>query len=182
MDKLLSQPHAEVYLNQNRMKYWVNKKLNKYCFMLFARDLSISWVEEHRYWRWSYQKETNSDVLIDVVELLKVCWLEMNVKFNVKKLSLGTLYGVMFVFKLTDEAYGWGCPVNFGFTLPNGDKVERKENLMTQPRGVWIEIPVGEFTTSSEIVGELHICCHQYDELNWKGGLIVKGVAIIPKN
>ncbi|KAK6285020.1 hypothetical protein POUND7_003972 [Theobroma cacao] len=163
-------------------KYWVDKKLNKYFFMLFARDLLISWVEDQRYWHWSYQKETNSDVLIDVAELLAVCWLEMRVKFNVKKLSPKTLYGVVFVFKLTNEAYGWDIPVNFGFTLPNGYKVELKETLMTKPKGVWIEIPVGEFTTSSEIVGELDIYCHQYDVLTWKGGLIIKGVSILPKN
>ncbi|XP_021298093.1 uncharacterized protein LOC110427047 isoform X2 [Herrania umbratica] len=182
MDKLLSQPHAEVYLNQNRMKYWVDKKVNKYCFMLFARDLSITWAEEHRYWRWSYQRETNSDVLIDVIQLLNVCWLEMHVKFNVKKLSPKTLYEAVFMFKLMDEAYGWDTPVNLGFTLPNGCKVERKEILMTKPTGVWIEILVGEFTTSFEIVGEIDIYCHQYDELTWKRGLIVKGVAILPKN
>ncbi|XP_017978420.1 PREDICTED: uncharacterized protein LOC108662474 isoform X2 [Theobroma cacao] len=182
MDKLLSQPHAEVYLNQNRMKYWVDKKLSKYCFMLFARDLSICWAENHLYWRWSYQRETNSDVLIDVVELLDVWWLEMHVKFNVKKLSPKTLYGLVFVLMLAKEACGWEHPVNVGFTLPNGYKVECKEILMTKPTGVWIEIPVGEFTTSFEIAGELDIYCHQYDELIRKRGLIVKGVAILPKN
>ncbi|XP_021298090.1 uncharacterized protein LOC110427046 isoform X2 [Herrania umbratica] len=182
MDKLLFEPHAEVYLNQNREKYWVDKKLNKYCFMLFARDFSITWAEDHRYWRWSYQRETNSDVLIDVAELLDVCWLEMHVSINVKRLSPKTLYGVVFVFKLTDKAYGWNIPVNFGFTLPNGHKVEHKEVLMTKPRGVWTEIHIGEFTTSSEIVGELDIYCHEYDVLFWKRGLIVKGVAILPKN
>ncbi|KAK6267530.1 hypothetical protein QUC31_011690 [Theobroma cacao] len=182
MDKLLSQPHAEVYLNQNRMKYWVDKKLNKYCFMLFARNLIITWSEDHRYWHWSYQRETNSDVLINVVELLDVCWLEMHVKFNVKKLSPKTLYGLVFVLMLTKEAYGWEHLVNFGFTLPNGYKVEHKESLKSKPRGEWIEIIVGEFTTSSEIVGELDIYCHEYDVLFWKRGLIVKGVAILPKN
>ncbi|XP_017978219.1 PREDICTED: uncharacterized protein LOC108662397 [Theobroma cacao] len=182
MDKLLSYSHAEVYLNQNRKKYWVDKKLNKYCFMLFARDFSILWAEDHRYWRWLYQRETNSDVLIDVAELLDVCWLEMHVMFNVKKLSPKTLYGLVFVLMLTKEARGWEHPMNFGFILPNGYKVERKEPLKSKPRGVWIEIPIGEFTTSSAIVGEVDIYCHQYYTSNWKRGLIVKGVTILPKN
>ncbi|WRX26208.1 DC1 - like 10 [Theobroma cacao] len=182
MDKLLSYSHAEVYLNQNRKKYWVDKKLNKYCFMLFARDFSILWAEDHRYWRWSYQREINSDVLIDVAELLDVCWLEMHVMFNVKKLSPKTLYGLVFVLMLTKEARGWEHPMNFGFILPNGYKVERKEPLKSKPRGVWIDIPIGEFTTSSAIVGEVDIYCHQYYTSNWKRGLIVKGVTILPKN
>ncbi|KAK6268413.1 hypothetical protein QUC31_012573 [Theobroma cacao] len=182
VDKLLSQLHAGVYLNQKRKKYWVDKKSNKNCFMLFARDLSITWAEDYRYWHWSNQKETNSDVFIDVAELLQVCWLEIHVKFDVAKLSPGTLYGVAFVFMLRDEAFGWEFPVNFRVTLPNGYKVEHKVNLMTKPKEVWIEIPIGEFTTSSQSVGEIDIYCHQYEIGNWKGGLIVKGVSILPKN
>ncbi|XP_021294754.1 lectin-like [Herrania umbratica] len=182
MDKLLSQLHAGVYLNQKRKKYWVDKKSNKNCFMLFARDLSITWAEDHRYWHWTNQKEINSDVFIDVAELLQVCWLEIHVKFDVAKLSPGTLYRVVFVFMLRDEAFGWEFPVNFRLTLPNRFKVEHKEILMTKPKGVWIEIPVGEFTTSSESVGEIDIYCHEYDIGNWKSGLIVKGVSILPKH
>ncbi|XWS16036.1 hypothetical protein CRYUN_Cryun34aG0051600 [Craigia yunnanensis] len=182
MDKLLSQLHAGVFLNQKRKKYWVDKKLNKNSFMLFARDLSITWAENDRYWHWSYQKETTSDVSVDVAELLQVSWLEVCGKFDVAKLSPGTLYGVVVMVMLRDEAFGWEVPVNFRLTLPNGQKTERTENLMTKPRGKWIEIPMGEFTTSSQNVGELEIYFHEYDAGIWKGGLVVKGVSIQPKN
>ncbi|XVF40047.1 hypothetical protein PTKIN_Ptkin01aG0081100 [Pterospermum kingtungense] len=155
-DKLLSQLHAGVFLNQKRKKYWVDNKSNKNCFML----------EVYHY----------------VAELLKVCWLELQAKFDAAKLSPGTLYGVTFVVMLRDEAFGWEVPVNFRLTLPNGEKVERKEILMNKPTGKWIEIPVGEFTTSPENVGELEIYIYEYDTGAWKRGLIVKGVAIQPKN
>ncbi|XVE51679.1 hypothetical protein DITRI_Ditri02bG0060900 [Diplodiscus trichospermus] len=181
MDKLLSELHAGVFLNQKREKYWVDKK-NKNCFMLFARSLSITWAQDKRYWRWSYQKETTSDVSIDVAEVLQVCWLEVGGKFDVSKLSPGTPYGVVVVVMLRDDAFGWEVPVNFRLTLPNGQKVERKEQLMNKPKGKWIEIPVGEFTTSSENVGKIEIYFHEYDAGVWRGGLVVKGVSIQPKN
>ncbi|XVF87047.1 hypothetical protein PTKIN_Ptkin18bG0089300 [Pterospermum kingtungense] len=186
MDKLLSQLYSGVFLNQKRKKYWVDKKLNKNCFMLFARDLSITWGEDQRYWHWSYQKET-SDVSIDVAELLQVCWLEVAGKFDVAKLSPGTLYGVgvMVMLKDEDEAFGWEVPVNLRLTLPNGQKIERKETLVTKPRGKWIEIPLGEFktaATSCQNVGEIEIYIHECDTGMWKGGLVIKGVSIQPKN
>ncbi|XVF87085.1 hypothetical protein PTKIN_Ptkin18bG0092100 [Pterospermum kingtungense] len=188
MDNLLSQLYSGVFLNQKRKKYWVDKKLNKNCFMLFARDLSITWGEDQRYWRWSYQKET-SDVSIHVAELLQVCWLEVAGKFDVAKLSPGTLYGVGVMVMLKDEdedeAFGWEVPVNLRLTLPNGQKIERKETLVTKPRGKWIEIPVGEFktaATSCQNVGEIEIYIHEYDAGMWKGGLVIKGVSIRLKN
>ncbi|OMO65794.1 Phloem protein 2-like protein [Corchorus olitorius] len=182
MDNLVSQLHAGVFLNQKRKKYWVDKKLNKNCFMLFARELSITWGGDYRYWHWCYQKDTTSDEYIEVAELLQVCWLEVHTKFDIAKLSPGTLYQVVAMVMLRDEAYGWEDPVNFRLTLPNGHKVERKETLMNKPKGLWIEIPVGEFTTSSGNSGELDIYFHEYTAGTWKGGLILKGVAILPKN
>lgn len=38
-------------------KYWVDKNSNN-CFMVYARDLSICWVEDLRYWKWTSMKET----------------------------------------------------------------------------------------------------------------------------
>lgn len=126
-----------------------------------------------------------SDVSVHVAELLEVCWLEVAGKFDVWKLSPGTLYGVAVMVMLRDEAFGWDVAVNLRLTLPNGQKIERKETLESKPRRKWVEIPVGEFTTTcsaSQNVGEIEIYIHEYDAGMWKGGLIIKGVSIQPKN
>ncbi|KAE8709068.1 Protein PHLOEM PROTEIN 2-LIKE A1 [Hibiscus syriacus] len=112
MDKVLPQLHSGVFLNQKRKKYWVDKN-NKNCLMLFARDLSITWAEDNRFWHWSHQTESASDVVTEVAELVQVCWLELVGKFHVSKLSPGTMYQVVFIVMLRDEAYGWEVPVNF---------------------------------------------------------------------
>lgn len=129
----------------------------------------------------NHQFSYDSDVTVDVAELLDVCWLEIYGKFNTKMLSPGILYEVVFVIKLKDPAYGWGLPVNVSLVLPNGYKQERKENLQTKPREQWIEVPVGEFITSPENVGEIQFGMHEYDGGEWKRGLVIKGIAIRPK-
>jgi len=37
-------------------KYWVEKKSNSNCFVLYARALSITWAENQNYWKWEQQK------------------------------------------------------------------------------------------------------------------------------
>ena len=77
VDKLYDQLSTGVFLNQKRkvklisislivplffyflkiiaislQKYWVEKKCYRNCFMLFAKDLSITWGGDARYWKW----------------------------------------------------------------------------------------------------------------------------------
>ncbi|KAE8655602.1 hypothetical protein F3Y22_tig00117022pilonHSYRG00068 [Hibiscus syriacus] len=47
-----------------------------------------------------------------IAELVRVCWVELVGKFNVSKLSPGTMYQVVFIVMLREEAYGWEVPVN----------------------------------------------------------------------
>uniref|UniRef100_A0A6N2MJS1 Uncharacterized protein n=1 Tax=Salix viminalis TaxID=40686 RepID=A0A6N2MJS1_SALVM len=181
VDKLYDQLSTGVFLNQKRKKYWVEKKFYSNCFMLFAKDLSITWGGDTRYWKWRSLCETGGDVSVDVAELLNVCWLEIYGKFNTKMLSPGILYEVVFVVKLKDPAYGWGVPVNVSLVLPNGYKHEHKEKLQTKPRERWIEVRVYEFITSPENVGEIQIGMTEYDGGEWKRGLVIKGISIRPK-
>ncbi|KAJ0082921.1 hypothetical protein Patl1_11877 [Pistacia atlantica] len=161
-------------------KYWVNKESGSNCFMLFARDLSVIWGDDQRYWKWTSLKET-SDVFVDVAELLNVCWLEIKVRFETTKLTPRALYKVVFVIMLKEVAYGWDAPVNLRLLLPNGIKIEHKENLKMKPRNQWIEIPVGEFRTLPERAGEMEISMYEIEDLNWKKGLVIKGIVITAK-
>ncbi|KAK8546846.1 hypothetical protein V6N13_093885 [Hibiscus sabdariffa] len=179
MDKLFSQLHSGVFLNRNRKKYWVDKN-NKNCFILFARDLSINWIKDNNYWRWTYQKEINSDVSIEIAELVDVCWLELIGKLHVSKLSPGTLYQVVFIAMLREYACVWSRPLKFKLTLPNGQEIEHEETLKNKPMEIWIEIPTLVFQAPFENGGEMQINIREVDG-SWKSGLVVKGIAILPK-
>ncbi|XP_059436630.1 protein PHLOEM PROTEIN 2-LIKE A1 [Corylus avellana] len=166
----------------NSPEDWVDKKSNNNCFFLYAKNLKITWADsagDNGYWRWSKIEET-SNTMVDAAELLHVCWLEVHGKFETRQLSPGTTYEVAFVIMLKDPACGWEVPVNVRLVLPDGNKQERKENLMKRPRGEWIEIPVGEFVV--EEAGYIEFSMYEYEGGKWKGGLVIKGVAIRPKN
>ncbi|KAI3664886.1 hypothetical protein L6452_43497 [Arctium lappa] len=170
---------AGVFLNKNRQKYWVDKRSYGNCLLVFARDLSITWGDDARYWHWPCVKET-SEVSVDVAEILNVCWLEVHGKFDMAKLTPGLKYEVVFVVMLKDPAYGWEVPINIRLVLPDGNKQERKENLTEKPRSNWFEIMVGEFTVNKE--GCVEFSLYEYEGGAWKRGLLVKGAAIRPKN
>uniref|UniRef100_A0A7N0ZZS2 Uncharacterized protein n=1 Tax=Kalanchoe fedtschenkoi TaxID=63787 RepID=A0A7N0ZZS2_KALFE len=178
---MYQQLRAGVFLNNKRKKYWVDQAGNN-CFIVYARDLSITWSEDGRYWQWLSQKDMSSEELVDVVKLENVCWLEVHGKFEMSKLSPNVVYEVAFIVKIVAEsAYGWEVPVNFRLRLPNGSKQESKINLMEKPRGQWIKVPAGEFETSSELKGEIEYSLYEYEDGKWKRGLMIMGVSIQPK-
>ncbi|KAJ8763743.1 hypothetical protein K2173_003525 [Erythroxylum novogranatense] len=183
LDKLYDQLLTGVSLKQKRKKYWIEKKSNSNCFMLLARYLSITWSENNLYWKWSSLKETSTDTAVDVAELLNVCWLEVHANFNMAYLSPGVVYEVLFVIMMRDTSSGWDVPVNVRLTFPNGIKQEHQENFKTQPRGLWMEIPVGEVvSTPDNNAGQMEIYMYEYKDGKWKTGLVIKGVIIRPIN
>ncbi|XP_004505320.1 protein PHLOEM PROTEIN 2-LIKE A1-like [Cicer arietinum] len=179
-EKLCDQLYAGVFLDHKTKKYWVEKKCNANCFMLYARALSITWGENQIYWKWIQQKDASGSVT-EVAELKSVCWLEVHGKFDTRKLSPGILYQVSFVIMLKDPAEGWELPVNVRLVLPGGKNQLHKESLIDKLRARWIEIPVGEFVASEKDVGDAEVSMYEYEGGMWKRGLIIKGVAIKPK-
>ncbi|MED6136664.1 hypothetical protein PIB30_057973 [Stylosanthes scabra] len=178
--KLLDQLYSGVFLDHNTKKYWIEKKSNSNCFMLYARALSITWAENQHYWKWVAQKES-SGTIIEAAELKRVCWLEVHGKFDIRNLSPGTLYEVSFIVMLKDPAQGWEVPVNVRLALPVGKKQQHKESLIEKLRMQWVEIPVGEFVASETDGGEMEVSLYEYEGGMWKQGLVIKGVAIKPK-
>ncbi|CAK8577374.1 unnamed protein product [Lathyrus sativus] len=179
-EKMFDQLQAGVFLHSKTKKYWVEKKSNANCFMLYARGLSITWGENPLYWKWIQQKDA-SDGVNEVAELKRVCWLEVHGKFDTRKLSPGILYQVSFCVMLKDPAQGWELPINVRLVLPGGKKQQYKVNLMEMLRGRWIEVPVGEFIASEKDGGEMEISMFEYEGGMWKQGLVIKGIAIKPK-
>ncbi|TKY45306.1 PHLOEM PROTEIN 2 A1 [Spatholobus suberectus] len=180
--KLLDQLYAGVFLDHKTKKYWVEKRSNSNCFMLYARALSITWAENPHYWKWVQQKEA-SGTMTELAQLKRVCWLEVHGKFDTRKLSPGILYQVSFIVMLKDWADdGWEIPINVRLVLPGGQKQEHKENLMEKSKESWIHIPVGEFVASEKDVGEMEFSMYEYEAGMWKTGLVIQGVAIKPKN
>uniref|UniRef100_A0A7N2MW20 Phloem protein 2 n=1 Tax=Quercus lobata TaxID=97700 RepID=A0A7N2MW20_QUELO len=120
---------------------------------------------------------------IEVAELSKVCWLNIEGTIQTIYLSPGTVYEVVFVVKMKDEGI---CNMrNFSVTLtiifPRSKSLTRSANLKEKPLGNWIEILVGEFTMLPENVGDISFKLGEYSS-DWKKGFVVKCATIRPKN
>ena len=126
---------------------------------------------------WLYSGE-----VIEMAELLGVCWLNIEGKIRTIDLSPGTEYEVVFVVKMNNEyqEYEWKNSVNLTIILPSSKPPIRSENLSGKPIGIWIDVKVGEFRMTPENVGEITFKLSEYSS-EWKGGLVLKCAIIRPK-
>ncbi|KAL6627393.1 hypothetical protein ACP70R_031119 [Stipagrostis hirtigluma subsp. patula] len=177
---LEDQVYTGIYLAGKTKKYWVHEKTRCNCFMLFPRGLSITWSEDPRFWSWHHLKET-SDTEIEAVSLQAVCWLEIHGKLELSHLTPGVAYEVVFEVMLTEPTFGWNMPVNLRLKFPDGTVQQQKVKLQEQPRGTWLPLKVGEVKAQPGQKGEMEISIFEYDGGQWKKGLLIKGIKIIPK-
>ncbi|KAF3638030.1 hypothetical protein T459_04966 [Capsicum annuum] len=184
-DRLYEQLYNGVHLKQNKQKYWIDRTNKANCFMLYAEDLSITWGKDNRYWNWVDIKETSDENFI-AAELKSVCWLEVCGSFDTAALTPETLYEVVFVVKIKENADGLES-ITVRLIIPNKSSNELTVNLMNvTEREKWIEVPVGEFFTSNEFKRkkkreEIEIFLYETEKLDCKQGLVIKGIVIRPK-
>lgn len=172
-----------IFLAGKTKKYWVDERTRHNCFMLLPGGLAVTWSEDPRYWTWHALKEGSDGEAekIEAVMLQNVCWLEVHGKLELSHLTPGVTYEVVFEVMLKDPAYGWSVPVNLQLKLPDGTVQQRKENLLEKPREKWLQLKVGEVKPQMGQNGEVGISMFEYDGGEWKRGLLIKGIKIIPK-
>ncbi|KAK9152417.1 hypothetical protein Syun_010726 [Stephania yunnanensis] len=174
--------HNGVFLDQNKMKVQVDKCTGYVSVMLYARNLSITWGDDKRYWTWTFMPEPNHPgSLIEVAELLSVCWLEAKGEFDASLLMSGLTYEVVFTVKLKCDGYGWDDhPVTL--KLEEGNRItECKEKLNNKPKDQWIELNAGTFLNCGCETGMVKFSLFETVGGQWKKGLVIKGVTIRPK-
>ncbi|PHT62480.1 hypothetical protein T459_33697 [Capsicum annuum] len=82
----------------------IDRATSKKCYMLSARELSITWSTNPLYWCW--KPLLHSSRFPEGVELIMVCWLEIKGKINTRMLSPRTTYGAYLIVNLADRAFG----------------------------------------------------------------------------
>ncbi|XP_039155755.1 uncharacterized protein PHLOEM PROTEIN 2-LIKE A4-like [Eucalyptus grandis] len=183
IEELCNRIYGGVFMNPNKLKFWVDQDLEKHCFLLLAQELSLTWIDNEQYWGWIDQKEKcfSGEVDIPAAELLEVCWLSIWGKFKTIMLSPKTPYEVAFVVKMNENSRGWHAPVNLSLTLPDGTTQGRIENLEEKQKGGWIDILAGTFMTNPKNVGEISFSFSETGG-HWKSGILIKGVVLRPKD
>ncbi|KAK7397151.1 hypothetical protein VNO78_18318 [Psophocarpus tetragonolobus] len=174
----------------NKM-FWIEKRRGKICYMLSARQLSITWGNSPLYWSW---KPTQGSRFDEAAELRTICWLEIKGSINSGMLSPKTLYGAYLKVKITDRAYGLdSLPSEVSVEVGNHKSLGTiyihspcKRNgyaschcLYKREDEEWSEIELGSFYTHSN--EDVRMCLKEVKGVHLKAGLIVEGVEIRPK-
>ncbi|KAL1223949.1 Protein PHLOEM PROTEIN 2-LIKE A5 [Cardamine amara subsp. amara] len=181
----------EVYLPNNmgtpgpsyEFKFLVTRpKCN--VFMINARELSITWSENSEHWTWlALPKQNQNETVVEIAYLRKASWLQVAGKFDTRHLSPRTTYEVVFVVGVVHTKFRWDKPVKLKLAMPNSceEPQERSVKMGHYISNQWVDIPVGEFTTSMNNVGEISFEMYEHECQLWKSGLFVKSVIIRPK-
>ncbi|KAF8017328.1 hypothetical protein BT93_H2498 [Corymbia citriodora subsp. variegata] len=186
VEELCNRIYKGVLLKDKKQKYkqkfWVDDRFEKNCFLLLARKLSITWIDDKQYWKWINEAEEcfNGKEDLLAAKLKEVCWLKISGTFRTIKLSPKTTYEVAFMVKMSENSSGWHAPVNLNLSLPDGTVLGRIENL-DEKQKEWKPIHVGTFVTTPKNVGKISFSLSETGG-HWKSGLIVKGVVLRPKD
>ncbi|KAL5975729.1 hypothetical protein ACLOJK_020055 [Asimina triloba] len=150
-------------------------------YVIPATSLSIIWGRDPRYWRIPSEGSDSK------VELLQVCWLEVNASTECQKVKAGK-YKMSFVVSLKADAFGWG-----------GSPVYMMARVGKQPFR-WKSADLGSrdpdpskiFRIPDELVFEVTEKQREENEKltfglyeiwrgRWKGGLVIHEIILSPE-
>ncbi|KAG8363865.1 hypothetical protein BUALT_Bualt19G0067000 [Buddleja alternifolia] len=186
---------APLLIDGGKKTFSIDKRTNNKCYMLSARELSITWASNSLYWCW---KRLLHSRFSEAAELIMVCWLEIHGKINTKLLSPNTTYGVYLVIQLADRAFGLGdlpseVSVEVGNQKTRGtiyvkhgvqglNVLRKREEPIVSIRGDgWLEVELGDFYNDGS-EKEVKTWFREVKGEHLKGGLIVEGIEIRPKH
>ncbi|WOG85473.1 hypothetical protein DCAR_0104662 [Daucus carota subsp. sativus] len=157
--------------------------VQSFAAVICAKELSIVWGSDCRYWKWVSKKYPISPQPLEVAELITVCWLQIDGKYSATNLIKGVKYGVYLAVELSDNLCMNG-PVTLKLTRPNGTTEEHKEDLTTKPKNTLVGLKVGEFCNTAPCGCEniVKFSMNGCDGTTWKTGLTVVGAVIAPVN
>lgn len=94
------------------------------------------------------------------------------------------MYEIFYVVKFQVDAFGWrSVPIKFK-VKHNGE--ERVRSVMLQAyrekQEEWLEIPGGDFAVSDDNFGAVEFGMFEIESDWWKGGMVLAGIRIKPKN
>ncbi|GLT68441.1 hypothetical protein SLA2020_406730 [Shorea laevis] len=183
-----------ILIGDGNRSFAIDKLSGKKCYMLGARELSIAWGDNPRYWDWIPSAEL--PVLLqsrfsEVAHLLEVCWLEIRGRIETNILSPNTRYGAYFIYTIEGHFHRLYIPAKVSIKFENEnegnatiaylqpDTPEEHDGQHPHRReDMWFEIEIGEFFNGQvDSVVEMHLIGIAG---NWKSGLVVHGIELRP--
>ncbi|KAK6932108.1 Phloem protein 2-like [Dillenia turbinata] len=193
-------------IDDGQLSFWLDKQTGKKCYMIAARALHISWGDTPEYWQWISHPESRFP---EAAELLHVWWLEIRGRIKTSFLSPNTTYVAYLVFKLKENAFGFGVDFDaadvsvctnastsqtrsaflsrktrkeqnhWGARVPIED-ITQKIEYPNQRSDGWFEVELGEIFNEGDD-GDLEMSFLETKGGSYKDGLIVQGIEVRPK-
>ncbi|PWA74469.1 F-box domain, Phloem protein 2-like protein [Artemisia annua] len=182
---------SHVLLDRGTLGFKLDKDSGKKCYMLGARDLSIAWHDDTRYWERGHVPESRfAEVAIlregKITKYAEHTWLHWALILRVPINSTN-------VYKV--DSVGLAVPAKTTVIF-GGIRNETSNVYLKQPRAYahdepptnaapttrkdgWMEIELGEFYGDDGDEGKVEMKFQEHD--SWKGGLIVEGIELRPK-
>lgn len=138
-----------------------------------------------------------------MAELKVICKLEVKAKLRTSMLSANTNYGIYFIMKISDRAFGLSSvPVETSVEIGNRkdlhtatldhqngekdlpDEKQRYERVPYKREDGWMEIELGElFNGGDEDEDEeFTVSLKEVKGFHVKGGLVIEGIEVRPKH
>ncbi|CAD5332584.1 unnamed protein product [Arabidopsis thaliana] len=175
---------SPLLIEDGRTSFWMEKRSGKKCWMLSARKLDIVWVDSPEFWIWVSIPDSRFE---EVAGLLMVCWFEIRGKISTSLLSKATNYSAYLVFKEQEMgSFGFeSLPLEVSFRstrteVYNNRRVFLKSGTQESREDGWLEIELGEYYVGFDDE-EIEMSVLETREGGWKGGIIVQGIEIRPK-
>ncbi|KAL7235282.1 hypothetical protein ACSBR1_018725 [Camellia fascicularis] len=201
---------SQLLIDGGKKAFWLERIGSKKCYMLSARELSITWSTNSLYWCWKPSLQSRFG---EVVELITISWLQIHGKMNTRMLSPNTLYKAYLIVDFAGRAYGLDSlpsevSIEVGSYQSRGSiylrrqerrreslervwilnrnealrsRVVKGEERVPQERGDgWLEIELGEFYSDGSDK-DVKMSLKEVKGEHLKGGLIVEGIELRPK-
>ncbi|KAA8545201.1 hypothetical protein F0562_019910 [Nyssa sinensis] len=199
-----------ILIDGGKKTFSLDRLTSKKCYMISAKELSITWANNSLYWCWKPVIHSRFD---EVAELIIICWLEIHGKMNTRMLSPNTTYGAYLIIKFADRAVGLDSipsevSVEVGNYQSRGTVYLRRPKDRKQPlEGIyiqrriealgssvlkaeervpceredgWLEVELGEFYNDGSDK-EVKMGLKEVKGEHLKGGLVVEGIELRPK-
>ncbi|KAI3518518.1 hypothetical protein L1887_07323 [Cichorium endivia] len=198
---------SHILLDRGSLSFQLDKESGKKCYMLGAKQLSIAWQDDTRYWEWGNVPGSRSlslslfrvTLFPEVCILRQVWWLGIQGKIAGATLSQNTIYFVYIVFRTTEDSRGLAVPATTRVSY-GGIEMVTENMYLQRPRATrrtghvppqesdafprmrkdgWMEIKLGEFECNEGDDGDVEMTFDEHR--SWKCGLIVEGIELRPK-
>ncbi|KAJ8529566.1 hypothetical protein K7X08_036401 [Anisodus acutangulus] len=187
-----------IILDGGNKSFALEKSSGKKSYIISAHELSILYGEEPDHWTWKSVPESR---FLKVAELKIICKLEVKAKLRTSMLSANTKYGIYFIMKISDHAFGLNSvPVEISVEIGNRKEVhtasldhqngetelleekQRDQRMLYKREDGWMEIELGELFNDGDEDEEVTVSLMEVKGCHVKGGLVIEGIEIRPKH